>query len=284
MHPAFRLQPLDGKILQLLAIGRLGNNICSTALEQRPLLVSTRRHGEAQEHRHRIVRAAVRRRVSTPVLEVTVLTPAGVEQGPKPIGRLRRGGRRHPEFAKQGVAQLESTLVPEAQIGGEVREDVRIDPLLGGSGASRQLLEILRCGEIRRWRRDLPDPVEVGGAQIRTGPALVAESQTRNQGYDQDSSEALVHVSRPAALPAIRRHNQSCMDSGKRCGGGNLWISYLKTESGAVRLSDCSIVTNSPRFRSATARSKPRVWAINPSMAASTTALPSALPSAIIWS
>ena len=55
VHVAFVVEALDGDVLQLLAVGRLGDGVDAMLGEEALLLVVLRRDGEAQEHRFRRV-------------------------------------------------------------------------------------------------------------------------------------------------------------------------------------------------------------------------------------
>ena len=75
-----------GEVLQLATINRIGNHTDLTAFEKLPLRLVLRRNGEAQEHRYR--RLPLRGRMAAPVLQVTALTGARVEQRAQTVGGL----------------------------------------------------------------------------------------------------------------------------------------------------------------------------------------------------
>ena len=132
------------------------------ARELRLLLVGRGRHREAQQHRVAVVGHAFGEgRMPAPVLEVTVLAGARIEQGPKPVGGVGRGRRRDPVLAEDGVADLEIELALEVEIAGGVRRrrwrwstlprEVAPPPGLSSPGSS--LREVRRRGASAPHRR-----------------------------------------------------------------------------------------------------------------------------------
>ena len=139
-HLALGPGALDGEILQLAAIDRVGE-------------LEDRRFGAR----------ARRRRMAAPVLQMAALARPRVEQRPEPVRGSRRGRRRDPELAKNPVADAEVELAPKAHIGRGVGERVPVDRLERRSRPAGPHLVALRRGKILRrpGRRRDPRPLRL---------------------------------------------------------------------------------------------------------------------------
>src|SRR3546814_758727 len=96
-----------------------------------------------------------------PVLQVTALAGARVEERAEAVGGFGRAGRGHPELAEDAVADPKVELALEAHIGGRLGEDAAIDRLERGRGAAG--IELVGFGgrEIRRRLDHRRHPVAV---------------------------------------------------------------------------------------------------------------------------
>ena len=83
-HLPFGLEAGNAEVLQLRAVGWLGNDVLLAARHQRLFRVGLCRHRNPQEHRYAVVGSA-HRRMAAAVLEMAVLTTARVEQRPEPV-------------------------------------------------------------------------------------------------------------------------------------------------------------------------------------------------------
>ena len=81
------------------------------------------------------------------VLDVAALARPRVEQGPQPVRGQRRGRRRHPQLAKQPIAQLEGQLVLERHIAGGLRKRIGVHARANGGRAAAVHLE--RAGGVK---------------------------------------------------------------------------------------------------------------------------------------
>ena len=190
-HLALGRHALDPKILELHAIGRLGNT--ELFLRGEGLLVGfgPRRDRHAEEHRDRLV-VRPHRRTPASILQVALLATPGVEQRPEPVRSERRGRCRHPGLPEQPVAEIEILLAFEIEVSRRMRKGVAVRGRLRGAGAGRHALEDLGPGEVSGGRCDLGDPRLVRLGQV--GP--IGEVAACRRGGDdqkerQEKSEKL---------------------------------------------------------------------------------------------
>ena len=195
-----------GEVLQLPAVDRIGEIQHRMVGDRRFPPRRLGRAGEAQEHRGGV--AIALGRVAAPVLQMTALAGARVEQRAEPVGRLRRGGRRHPEFPEQRVAELERALFLEGDVGRGMREGVLVGPLLRRAGAALHQLEPFGLGKILRRPGDGLDAGEVLGVKVGAGGRDVQVAGNSRTGQQPDGQQERM----PILLPTR---------TGKR-GGGRL--------------------------------------------------------------
>ena len=101
-HPPLAGMALDAELLQLPAVGRLGNDIRAGPPPAPGAAASVSggidRRRNIDTERSSMPIAA--RGMSAPVLQVAALAGARVVERPEPVRRFRRRRRRHPELAK----------------------------------------------------------------------------------------------------------------------------------------------------------------------------------------
>ena len=150
LQAVFGTMPRDGEILHLRAVGGFGERgqIPFDLFDIAGVFIARNRH--AQEHGNRAVVGAFGR-VSAPVLDVAALARPCVEQWPQPVRRQRRGRRRHPQLAKQPIAQFEGQLVLERHIARGLRKRIGIHARAHGGSAAAIHLE--RAGGVKTVRR-----------------------------------------------------------------------------------------------------------------------------------
>ena len=177
LHAPFGRQAGHGEVLQLHAIDRLGQRGDLVRPQPRMATVRPFGNGQAQQQRHGVgpfQRIETRHRAA-PVLGVTGLAGARVEQRPQAIGGLGGRRRRHPVLAKQAIADLELLAALEIHVGRGLREDVGVDHLAGGGRAGLHGLEGLGLGEIAGRRGDGGDALQIPGVRSsRTGGCAAA--------------------------------------------------------------------------------------------------------------
>lgn len=121
-HLAFRGDAGNADVLQLAAVGRLGNH----PLVQQGLAV--RRAGrdrQAYQHRHRADRVRSRR-VAAAVLHMAVLAGVGIEQRSQTVARGGGGRGDDPGVAEETVAHAEVQAPARGEVGGGQGEGVAV--------------------------------------------------------------------------------------------------------------------------------------------------------------
>ena len=249
LHAPFGRQAGHGEVLQLHAVDGFGQGGDFIRPQPRMATVRPFRNGQAQQQRHGVgpfQRIEARHRAA-PVLGVTGLAGARVEHGPRPSEAWVDDGADTQSLRNRPLPTWNSWRRSKSMLA-EGCENVGVDHLAGGGRAGLHGLEGLGLGEIAGGRGDGGDALQIPGREV------IAHRRLRG-GAGMD-----------------RRRQYGCQDA-----------LHLNTASGLSRLSEPSMAIL-PRSSSAITRSRLRVWSIRRSMAACTTALPSLLPSAIIWS
>ena len=230
-------------------------------------------------------------------------------EGTEPVRGLRRSGRGHPELAEDPVADVKVELALEAQIGRWVRKGIRVRGRQGRRDAAGIALERLRSAEVRGGTSDLGHPNGICGIARRRridGKKGEAGEEAPCEGR-RHVAPRISSTSRP--VDPCSGHVHSKHDGPRRHPSGPFAAlpnrdgpdprgegpalhsryrrrrsySYSNTASGLSRLSEPSTSIAS-RPRAATTCSMVRVCSVSRSIAACTTALPSAFPSPSIWS
>ena len=124
---ALALDPLDREVLELPAVGRLGNRGPPVLAQGQALGLGLGRDGEP--HEHGLGALASGRWAAAAILQVAALAGARIEEGPQPVRRRGRARRRHPDLPEDAVAHSEVALALEGHVGGGMRKRVPIDPL-----------------------------------------------------------------------------------------------------------------------------------------------------------
>ena len=203
---AFGLVTLDGEVLKLPAIGRLGDRVQPMAGELRLFLIGLGWDRKTHEHRVAVVGDALGEgRVPAPVLQMAVLAGAGIEQRPEPVGGIGRSRRRHPVLAEDGVADLEVELALEVHVAGGGGEGVGVGHArLRGGTAAGLVLALLGLGEIRGRRGEAGDARI--GARAMALPGAKDQRQARAK-RNQRGKRALTR------RDWLRRCSAQCWDN-----------------------------------------------------------------------
>jgi hypothetical protein len=122
---AFAVEALHSQVLQLPTVRWLIDAVDAAIREQFFLFVCFRRYRKPQYQRDRVVVWKVCHwRAAAAILEVAILTTAGVIERPQSIGCIGRRWCRDPQFAKQRVADFEFQLAIAADPRGKLRKRI----------------------------------------------------------------------------------------------------------------------------------------------------------------
>ncbi len=218
---------------------------------------------------------------------MTGLTGAGVIERPQTIGGLRRRRRGHPQLLEQRMAELEVLACSRVMLADGWEKDVLpgatlvvaapADMASKGSALEKSVVGLVTARTRSRslWEMSRRAASAASDGRPHTRRARVGvTSRTRSVRFMSSAHDD----------PAWRNGNEVMRPSGTAASSIlRINLSYLKTAFGLSRLWDPSS-SILPRSRAAITRSIVLVWSRSPSMAACTTALPSLLPSPIIWS
>jgi hypothetical protein len=264
-YAAFGRVALDREILDLAAIGRLGQGRVANARQRVALETVLWRY--AEPHQHRAARLlSGRRRMAATVLEMTALAGSGVVERSEAVGGPGRARRRDPELAKDAVAHPEIELALEGHVRRWLRERAPVHRPRGGRGAGG--IELEGLGRREAGRR--PDHRGDAGSLIVRRRRVADRRQRDDRAADhheQKSRHGLQSGTMGRIVTPAWPHPRRS--------------AHWNTAAGSSRLSEPSnAIGCSPSV--ATTRSIDRVCAVRASIAACTTALPSALSGPII--
>ena len=144
----FGLNAGGREVLQLPAIGRVWRHadIVRNGAQRRGHRAG---NGDPQKGRGRPIVGALGQ-MAAPVSNVAALAGAGIIDRTKPVRGKGGGGRKHPEFVKQGLAQTELKPLFKRQVYRRCAEGLAVAAMGQGGGPGGVFLKRLMRGEVAR--------------------------------------------------------------------------------------------------------------------------------------